>query len=326
MKKYFLILIILGVVFFPASAFLKNGARVKTATSVNAFVESKVSPENSQVSTNVKELVADTSQRVILTIRLHDKDNKPLPSIKVELYSNRGELDDIRAVKIKSGEISVLSSEEQSEEHITQTNENGEAFFRISSTVPGEATLTIIADNVVELPGIKITFLPLPFPRDVSISVDVPTFLNPQGKITLFKSKESAIDKLKLINTGVEVKIPPSLFFALALLVLVSPVMLAAIYILTRKVKKAEEKELRYLEMEKRFLETLDKVNKKAQPPPLTKITHLVYDLTLSLILNFRDNNNIFFKRQFKNCFFIYALFKIPPRDYPKSFFVIGFN
>lgn len=262
MKKYFLILIILGLILFPAQAFLKNGARVKAATSVNAFVPSKVSAEKSEVTANVYNILADISQRAIITVKLKDKDGNPLPKIKVELYSNRGEIDEIRAVKVKNGEISVLSSEEQSEQNITQTNENGEAFLRISSTVSGEVTLTAIADSVIELPGIKITFLPLPFPRDISISVEVPSFLNPQGKITLFKSKESSIDKLKLINTGVEIKIPSSLFFALALLVLLSPVMLSAIYILTRKVKKAEEKELHYLELEKRFLETLDRAEK----------------------------------------------------------------
>lgn len=251
MKKIFSILAILGLVLFPAPAFLKNGARVKAFTTVNAFVESKVSVSNSTVSANVSELLADLSQRVIIQIQLKDKSNQPLKDIKVELYSNRGEIDQIKAIKAQAG---ILSESEQAESNVTLTDESGIAIFRVSSTVPGEANFLPIADNIVELPQIKVKFLPLPFPTNVTISVEVPSFINPQGKIVLFKPTGTSIDKTNLINTGTEIKVPSSLFLIIILLVTLGPILILIIFYLIRKIRKTERKEAEYLEREQEYL------------------------------------------------------------------------
>ena len=267
MRKIVVIYLLLVSIFLlcpkSALAYIPHYGVVKGVTTVSALVPSKVSVEKSGATANVYNILADISQRVIITIRLRDKDGNPLKNIKVELVSNRGAIDKIMAVKAQNGDISVLLPGEQSEPNIATTNDDGTAFFKVSSTVPGEATLTAIADNVVELPSIKITFLPLPFPTNITVSIEVPAFINPQGKIVLFRPASLVIDKEKLINTGVEVRIPTSLFLTICLLIILMPATLLIILNLFRKVKKAEEKELRYLEMEKRFVETLDKADKK---------------------------------------------------------------
>lgn len=225
---------------------------------VNAFVDSKVSKEKSEVFANVYEILADVSQRVIITVKLRDKDGNPLPGVKVELHSNRGEIDKIIAIKAEDGN---LTPEEKAQPYITQTDENGIAYFRVSSTVPGEASFTVAADNIVEFAPLKITFLPLPMPRDITVSIEVPTFINPQGKIVLFRPSRFGAAESRLINTGIEIKIPSSLFIAIVLVVLLGPILLLIVFLLMRRIKKSEEKEIAYLKKEQEFLEKISNHN-----------------------------------------------------------------
>lgn len=264
--------IVSAVLLLPCSTFarLYHEGRIRGLTTVSALVPSKVSAEKSQVQSSVSEILAELSQRVVITINLKDKDGNSLPNIKVELYSNRGEIDSVTAIKAKDGNLSVLSPEEKTDNNINQTDEKGTAIFKVSSTVAGEAILIPIADNIVQLPPIKIKFLPLPFPENVTVSIDVPTFINPQGKIVLFKPTEYTIDKQKLINKGIEIRIPTSLFLALAFIILIFPILFFAIFRLIRKVKKAEEKEVSYIKNEhdylKRQTELLEKIAQKDNP------------------------------------------------------------
>lgn len=242
-----------GTLFFSIFSLPKAKADILI---VSANVDSKVSKEKSTVTTNVKEILADFSQRVIITVIVRDKNGNPSKGIKVHVTSNRGEVDQIVAIKASGGN---LTPEEDAQPNITVTDENGIAIFRAASSVPGEVTFYTIADYIVELEPLNITFLPLPFPTDLTISVEVPTFINPQGKIVLFAPSKLTIDRTRLINTGTEIRISYALFLCIILVIILGPTFLLFTLFLFRKVRKAEAKELKYLEIERKLLEKISK-------------------------------------------------------------------
>jgi len=225
-------------------------AQSKAASvNVSATIPSKVCIANSSVTTNVTQLLADLSQRAVVTVKLYDCLSAPLKDITVTISSNRGSIDWIRATA-SDGVINDLVDGFP----VAKTDENGFAFFRVASKVPGEALFTVNADTLVNFEPFKITFLPLPFPTNVTIAVEVPSFINPEKKITLFKPSGVDVDKDKLVNLGVEVIIPFWVIASFTILFTLTPILFVLIALLLRQVKKYEKENKECLEKEKNIL------------------------------------------------------------------------
>ena len=255
----------MGSNFFSGVHFFKaNEVEAAEDVNVNAFIESDVSEINSTVATNVNEVLADSSQSVIITVTLKDGDGNPLPNLRVKIVSNRGEIDQIEAVEFRDGEFHVLT---EGVEYlslagiITEADENGVIMFRVSSSVPGEATFLITADTVVEFDPINITFLPLPFPKKVTVILEVPSLFTPDKEITIFNPGEesdiSNIDREKLVNAGMKIKIPFSVFLAITVVVLLNVILFLVIVLLLRRIKKIEKIEEKKIDKEEKLLEKI---------------------------------------------------------------------
>ena len=254
MKKIAFFILILGTLFlFPSWTKAQS-------VSVNALIPSKVSTQYSSATINVNELLADLSQRALVTVRLRDSDNKPLDNIPIVISSNRGEIDWIRATSA-SGEIIDLVENKS----VAKTDENGFAFFRVSSKIPGEAHLAVVADTLVELDSVKIKFLPLPFPTNVTVTVEVPSFLSPENKITIFKPSGYDFDRDKLVNLGVEIIIPFWLIITILGFLAMGPLLFFIIFFLILRVRKYEKINKACLEKEVALIEKQGEVLKKEQ-------------------------------------------------------------
>lgn len=253
--------VLVGILAISLFVFVGNIVKVNAETIiVNAFVDTQVSEEKSHVSVSQSEILADLSQRAIITVTILDKDESSLKDIKVQVVSNRGEIDSIIAVKAESG---ILSAEEDERPDITTTDENGVAIFRVSSTVPGAAIFSTIVDNITELNSVAVTFLPLPFPTDVTISVEVPDFISPDGKIVIFQPSSSGIDGTSLINTGTEIRIPLPFFITIVSFMLLGPILFIVLLALIGKIRKTEKKEAALLHKEAAIIEREEKLLEK---------------------------------------------------------------
>ncbi|NTU70065.1 hypothetical protein HGB13_04620, partial [bacterium] len=218
---------------------------------VNALVPSKVCLQYSSIKSNVSDLLADLSQKAIMTVKIHDCSDNALKDIPVTLSSNRGEIDWIRA-STSNGDILDLIDNSATQD----TDENGFAYFRVASKVPGEVQFKLLADTLVEFEAIKIKFLPLPFPTNVTVSVEVPSFINQDKKITLFKPAGSdGIDREKLVNLGVEIIVPFWLVVLVLVLLSLTPLLFVLIILLLGRIKKAEKHNELCLEKEEKLLE-----------------------------------------------------------------------
>jgi len=227
---------------------------------VNALVGSKVVLQYSSATSNVNESLADLSQRALITVKLRDADNEPLKDIPVTVFSNRGDIDWIRASSA-NGEIIELIDDKP----IIKSDENGFVFFRVASKVPGEAHFNVLADNLIEFEPIKIKFLPLPFPTNITVTIEVPSFMSPDNKITIFKPFGHEFDRDKLVNLGVEIIIPFWLAATILLLLTLGPILFFIIFLLILRVKKYEKANNLCLEKEERAIEQQGLEIKKEQ-------------------------------------------------------------
>jgi len=252
LPKIFIFFFVSIFLCIPLSQAAATVGEVKGDVAVAATVPSKVSAVNSTVTANVKEVLADGIQKFVITVTLHDVSDNPLPNIKVVLTSNRGDIDTINAL---SG--------------VDETNAEGMVYFEVSSNVPGKSILTALADNMVTLNSVTVTFLPLPFPKNVTISVEVPKFISSTGEVVLLKpssenedrasgEKAEKTEKDKIVNLGVNVRVP----FWLVTVALASAFMNIVLFVLVTimlvKLRKAENKEEKILEKEEKILEEID--------------------------------------------------------------------
>lgn len=239
----------------PIAITFSQEGEVKGDVVVNALVPSRIDKNKSEVTVYPTEVLADNVQMAIVTVKLKDSSGSPLPNIKVKLISNRGAIDTIH--------------ERSTGNDIATTDADGVAYFEVTSSVPGEVMLTTTADTLVTFDSIKLTFLPLPFPKNVTLSVEVPKFISPTGEITLLKpSGENTQDgkkivekseKDKIVNLGVNVKIPLWIISLVLLSGLMNIFLFALVIILMFKTKKTEEKEEEILEKEEEVLEEITK-------------------------------------------------------------------
>ncbi len=236
-------------IFFPFPAHAQTKAQAESVD-ISAEVPSPVSAEFSYVEFNAQETLADpVNHPILLTVYLLDKDKKPVSDREVKVSSNRGQVDIIEAVsklsqfKVKAAEVSAM--------HKDETDKEGKVAFQITSFIPGEAALRIIADNVVELESQKIQFSPLPFPAHLTLTVSIP---GTQKEITLLspRSQEQYLSSLqqeskRLANVGTKVKIPLWIFLLLAALLVGSPLFIFLNFINARKLRKTTREEIQIL-------------------------------------------------------------------------------
>lgn len=278
-----------GIFFFLSFSQPAHAAdpQVEADVNVTATVDSKVSPINSDINlnspgteeeTNTAEIIAGSGIKIPVIIKLLDAQNNPLVGIKVELRSNRGDIDLIEAVPSQNSSnlnirwaLTLIGRAQAADSNrINYTDNEGIARFTVTSDVPGEATFTAFVDNMVFLnQSVSVTFSPPPFPSSVKIKVRVPFFENKE--ITIFNSQPAeqantpvsrpstqvsgptatspgpslseTPESANLVNTNTEIHLP---FIALLIIILAALAIFGlpfVVLILLIKIRKSEKKE-----------------------------------------------------------------------------------
>lgn len=233
MKHLFFTILLAFVVIFPAFAHAQN------QVSVAATIDSKVSVALSTVTVSSYETLADpASHSILVTVKLVDNLNAPLPGLNVVLSSTRGSVDIIEDVtKIGSGQGA-------DEMRKAVTDANGLASFRISSFFPGKTTIHIVADQIVSFAPFDLQFDPLPFPTNITVSVPIPG----TGKqITLYSPKQQEVSlsniqqqSKALVNTGTKIEISFWYFLLALLLIILLPISFVYNFLGLRKIRQME--------------------------------------------------------------------------------------
>lgn len=221
--------------------------------STTATVPSPVSVKKSTVDLNASEVLAEPeSHSILLTVTLKDDEQKPISNRKVEVVSNRGIVDVIEAVsKISEFKVQAAESGTVSPLQFDETDKNGQTAFRITSFISGESILSITADSVVQLESVKIKFLPLPFPANLTIVIKSPfsnkewSLISPQYQEEKLSAEQK--EAKKLVNTGSKIHLPLWLFAILVFLLIGCPVFIILNFVNLRKLKKMEKQELNLL-------------------------------------------------------------------------------
>lgn len=193
---------------------LVNAATTQQYT-VNAEVPTTISKENSSVKLSTDRAMADPiNHPVLLTVVLLSKDQDPIPNKEVIVTSDRGSIDLIEATskisnyKAQASEISSMQKD--------LTDDNGRASFRISSFMPGEAKINVVADGAVKFSETKINFNPRPLPSYISISIDLP--LTDRDWYVIPESFDEASlsplqqEMVRSANVTIKIRVPFSVF------------------------------------------------------------------------------------------------------------------
>jgi len=238
---------------FPVLA--EENGEVKAAVAVAATVPSDVCPQYSNVGINVTEILADASQKATITVTLKDCSQVPMADIDVEISTDRGGIDILKYVD-ENGNVQASGDGNGVR---GKTDANGFAFFQISSRVPGKTTIRTKVDNLVDLNNLTLTFTSLPFPKTVTISVEVPKFIAPSGKITIFKPSQTdnVVNEEELVNLGVEVIIPQWSVVLGVGAVSLNFLLFIIIIVLIRRVKKIDIREEKIIENQEVLVEEI---------------------------------------------------------------------
>jgi hypothetical protein len=254
MKKFvlnlFFCLTLLVTLLGPSLVYAEEAGEVKAAVAVGATVPSKICPQYSSFVTNVTEILSDASQKALFTVHIKDCGQVELANTPLAITSNRGALDKLHVVDsignvIDTGDGLGLQG---------STDANGFIFFQAYSNIPGEAIFSASGDNMVDLGQIKITFLPLPFPKNISVVAEVPKIISPSGLITLFKPKDYDVDRDKLVNLTMELRIPAWVFYVFILIIFLNTAMFSSIMALVFKIRAMQKVEIEHIEQEEEIL------------------------------------------------------------------------
>ncbi len=230
-----------------------SAALVENASvNVGAIVPSKACPQYSSIVSNVSEILADNSQKVTITVKTYDCSNVALPDVPVVLRSNRGVLDNIynQSAGVGNGLDGLRAI----------TDENGFVFFEVYSSVPGEAIFTAVADDLVTIGDVKIKFLSLPFPKNVTVTIKVPSVIgritgNKINKITILQPEEMQYDETRTVNLGVQIDIPFWVALFIFISILLNILLLLVILILNIRLRVAQNKEVKEISKDTLLLE-----------------------------------------------------------------------
>ena len=218
---------------------------VKAALTVSAVVPSIACAQFSSATINVSDILADASQKALVTVKVNDCDKEPIAGANVILTSNRGQIDTILAVSSDGVPIDLPIGQKG-----PVTNSSGYVYFQVSSDVPGDALLSTLVDATISLDQLKLTFLPLPFPKNITVTIEVPKLFSKEGSITLFRPAEQSIDRKKLVNLGVEYRVPYWITLAFIGLTGLNVLLLATIILLSVKIIRQQKIEMIQVDQE----------------------------------------------------------------------------
>jgi hypothetical protein len=247
-EKY-IILSLLGLALMsgvsPVTAAATDDAAVKAAITVAATVPSRACPQFTIISTNVPEALADNSQKILVSVQLKDCEQALFPNSSVFLSTNRGAID--RADVVTASGSVVKQGYGTGVEGITGSD--GKIYFNVYSDVPGEAILSLKADNTLLLGTKTVKFLALPFPKNISISISVPPIIGniipgynkKESTLPLFVPQTQQYDTAKIVNLGVDLRLPFWLFILLALIILAIPTLSTSNILLLRRIRKEQK-------------------------------------------------------------------------------------
>lgn len=270
MSRYYRYLVIpplaLLILFLPLFAVFSAEKEVKAAVTVAAVVPSKVSTSYSETTISPTKVLADASQSAVVSVILKDSTQSPMEGISVCAYSNRGAIDKIIEVDASGNPVAsapwglsvalaatnVINGNTCT---VATTDTSGRAYLRVTSNVPGEAIITIIADNLVKLAELKLTFLALPFPKYVSIGFEVPKFISKSGEVTIFKPSGGGPENTEMVNLGVRIVIPFWVVMLLIIFTILTPIMFFIIIALLGKIKRLGKEQKEEIEKTEQIVE-----------------------------------------------------------------------
>ena len=232
----FLLLIFFIIPFVPVQA---QEGKVLADVAVSGNVLTNVSVSHSTLNISPTQTLADPANHlIVVTMTLRDNLDNLLPNLNVAISSNRGAID---LMRVLSGPDAGVTG---SGNIAGRSDAAGVVSFSIGSYVPGEATLTIIADSVANFGTHKITFLPLPFPAQVTVSIPIPFT---HKKITVIAPKEEITPQMqeakKLANIGTEISIPFWSVSLLVIFIILGPILLIFTLIYLRRIRRFEAAE-----------------------------------------------------------------------------------
>lgn len=190
---------------------------VKANVTIGAIVATTVCPQYTTLSLNVAEVQTDVTQKATLTIVTKDCNDTPVVGTRINVVSNRGAIDSIEQVDA-DGNI-LRRGDGLGTEGVSDSN--GYAIFNLYSLIPGEALFTAIADDQLTLGQVKVTFFSPPISKNITISIEVPKVISPNGKIILFRPKDLELDQQRLVTMGMELRLP---FWILVVVVVVASI------------------------------------------------------------------------------------------------------
>jgi hypothetical protein len=223
---------------------------VKAAVTVAAVVPTRACPQYSSFVANNTQILADATQKITFTVIVKDCIQVPLANSQVTITSNRGAIDKIDYVD-ENGNV-LDTGDGLGSSGITDAN--GYVFFEGYSGVPGEAVFSAKVDTFLDLNQVKITFLPLPFPKNITVALEVPKFISSTGIITIFRPKDYDVDKDKLVNMTMELRIPIWVFYLIIFVILLNTTMFSTIMALIFKIRKLQKVEIEHIEQEEQIL------------------------------------------------------------------------
>jgi hypothetical protein len=246
------------------------------STAILATVPSKACPQFTIISTNVPEALADNTQKVLVTVELKDCSEELLDGIPITLTTNRAAVDHADVVS-SGGE--VLEQGYGSGVNAT-TGVDGRVYFSVYTDVPGEVIITLKADYIVLLGTKNVKFLPIPFPKNISVSVVVPPVIGnlfpgydeKDKTLPLFVPAKQQFDDAKIVNLGVDLQIPLWSFLLFALVILAIPTLSTTNILLLRHIRKEQVADTAKIEQEveeihEEIKAELEKPQKDEKPP-----------------------------------------------------------
>lgn len=201
---------------------------VKPSAIVTAFIESKASKVESSIEIiGPSEILADNNNQAVVRVVIKDQGAEKMEGIPVKLRSNRGEIDEI-------------------EPKSKETDENGQAIFKIKTKVAGQSTIFGIADTYLDLDdSVTITWKPLPISQPAKVSID-----NPFSDTNITVIDSPILNTDPLVNPEREFIIPFWMPLIFAILFFAFLITLIYLILTLKRIRVFEAKEALMLEKE----------------------------------------------------------------------------
>jgi hypothetical protein len=138
-------------------------------------------------------------------------------------------------------------------------------FFEVYSAVPGEVILTAEADGLVTIGEVKAKFLPLPFPANVTVNLELPKFLAPifggndKGEVTVLQPDSQQFNNDNSVNMGMKINVPSWVVLTIFFSLVANLFFLILLIYLTYRIRWVQAKEVKEIEKDTALLEKEEK-------------------------------------------------------------------